>query len=556
MLREAVTTPYLNLVTRPTGVAVRGRIESVLATSEWETAMLDFSDVVLLDLSCADEVVAKLLRMAKERLGRIVALRGLRRAPLGIDPRRAGAPASSRWPCCPTGRSRCWARCRPTCTACSSGSSRRPPLRRRRAVAAARLGRGPHHGGARRRAVARRLPLRRRRLREAAARMTPPPGPLHHRDSWRAAPPARLEPGGAAAAADQHLHQPGRLRRTRCSTPATATTRTRSTSRRSTRCWKAPRRRCSCRAAWRRRRWRTSRCCAPATTSCRARGSTAARKKLFDEEFGRFGITVTYVAPDEPRAWRQALRPNTRAIFVETPTNPLMRVLDLAPIAKIARDDGIGAPGGRHLREPDQLPPARARRRRGHHQRHQVPQRAQRRDRGRGGGQQLRHRGGDPPHEALGPVDRPALGVAHRPGDAHARRCGWSGTTLNGMAVATWAERPPGDRAGALPGPRLPPGPRAREAPARRLRRHGRAGARRRQRRQRSACSSASSSSPTRRAWPAWRASSPSPGSRRTRALGPEGRAAMGIPDGFLRLSCGLEDADDLIADLEQALDG
>ena len=77
MLREAVTTPYLNLVTRPTGVAVRGRIESVLATSEWETAMLDFSDVVLLDLSCADEVVAKLVRMAKERLGRLVALRGL-----------------------------------------------------------------------------------------------------------------------------------------------------------------------------------------------------------------------------------------------------------------------------------------------------------------------------------------------------------------------------------------------------------------------------------------------------------------------------------------------
>ena len=77
MLREAVTTPYLNLVTRPTGVAVRGRIESVLATSEWETAMLDFSDVVLLDLSCADEVVAKLVRLAKERLGRIVALRGL-----------------------------------------------------------------------------------------------------------------------------------------------------------------------------------------------------------------------------------------------------------------------------------------------------------------------------------------------------------------------------------------------------------------------------------------------------------------------------------------------
>ena len=64
-------------------------------------------------------------------------------------------------------------------------------------------------------------------------------------------------------------------------------------------------------------------------------------KTLFDEEFGRFGIKVTYVAPDEPRSWRQALRKNTRAIFVETPTNPLMRVLDLAPIAKIARQAGV-----------------------------------------------------------------------------------------------------------------------------------------------------------------------------------------------------------------------
>ena len=38
------------------------------------------------------------------------------------------------------------------------------------------------------------------------------------------------------------------------------------------------------------------------------------------------------------------------------------------------------------------------------------------------------------------------------------------------------------------------------------------------------------------------------------RQLGPEGRAAAGIPDGFIRFSTGLEDPDDLIADLEQAL--
>jgi cystathionine beta-lyase/cystathionine gamma-synthase len=36
--------------------------------------------------------------------------------------------------------------------------------------------------------------------------------------------------------------------------------------------------------------------------------------------------------------------------------------------------------------------------------------------------------------------------------------------------------------------------------------------------------------------------------------LTPAARAAQGIPDGFVRLSCGIEDADDLIADLDQAL--
>lgn len=78
VLREAVQTPYRNLVTRPTGAAVRGRIESALAdTGEWEMALLDFSEVELLDLSCADEVVAKLVRHAHSRSNCCVALRGL-----------------------------------------------------------------------------------------------------------------------------------------------------------------------------------------------------------------------------------------------------------------------------------------------------------------------------------------------------------------------------------------------------------------------------------------------------------------------------------------------
>jgi cystathionine beta-lyase/cystathionine gamma-synthase len=38
------------------------------------------------------------------------------------------------------------------------------------------------------------------------------------------------------------------------------------------------------------------------------------------------------------------------------------------------------------------------------------------------------------------------------------------------------------------------------------------------------------------------------------KSIGAEGRAKIGIPDGFLRLSCGIEDAEDIIGDLEQAL--
>ncbi len=64
-------------------------------------------------------------------------------------------------------------------------------------------------------------------------------------------------------------------------------------------------------------------------------------QKLFDEEFGRFGIAVTYVDPKSPRVWRKSIRKTTRAIFVESPVNPTMRVLDLAPIAGIAREFGV-----------------------------------------------------------------------------------------------------------------------------------------------------------------------------------------------------------------------
>ena len=64
-------------------------------------------------------------------------------------------------------------------------------------------------------------------------------------------------------------------------------------------------------------------------------------RRLFDEELGRFGIEVTYVEPDQPRNWRRSVRKQTRAIFIETPTNPTMRVLDVDAVAQAAREHGL-----------------------------------------------------------------------------------------------------------------------------------------------------------------------------------------------------------------------
>jgi len=78
LLRESVSGPYRNLVTRPTGAAIRGRIQETLAESDCLTTLLDFSGIELLDFSCADEVVAKLLLADDGRGGRFVVLQGLR----------------------------------------------------------------------------------------------------------------------------------------------------------------------------------------------------------------------------------------------------------------------------------------------------------------------------------------------------------------------------------------------------------------------------------------------------------------------------------------------
>jgi O-succinylhomoserine sulfhydrylase len=66
-------------------------------------------------------------------------------------------------------------------------------------------------------------------------------------------------------------------------------------------------------------------------------GSTV---QLFSSILGRFGIETTYVSPTEPEDWKKALRPNTKLFFVESPSNPLTEVSDIAALSAIAKQAG------------------------------------------------------------------------------------------------------------------------------------------------------------------------------------------------------------------------
>jgi cystathionine beta-lyase/cystathionine gamma-synthase len=64
-------------------------------------------------------------------------------------------------------------------------------------------------------------------------------------------------------------------------------------------------------------------------------------RRLFAEEYKSMGIEVTFADPDERRVWRSSIRKNTRAIFVESPVNPTCRVLDLDQLATLAKSQGV-----------------------------------------------------------------------------------------------------------------------------------------------------------------------------------------------------------------------
>ncbi len=63
--------------------------------------------------------------------------------------------------------------------------------------------------------------------------------------------------------------------------------------------------------------------------------------RLFERVLGDFGLSFSYVNTCRPDGVEAALRPNTRLIFIETPTNPVMEITDIAAVARIARSHGI-----------------------------------------------------------------------------------------------------------------------------------------------------------------------------------------------------------------------
>jgi O-succinylhomoserine sulfhydrylase len=61
---------------------------------------------------------------------------------------------------------------------------------------------------------------------------------------------------------------------------------------------------------------------------------------LFGREFAKFGVETTFVSQTDVGQWREAVRPNTRLLFAESPTNPLTEVCDIRALAAVAKDVG------------------------------------------------------------------------------------------------------------------------------------------------------------------------------------------------------------------------
>ena len=62
--------------------------------------------------------------------------------------------------------------------------------------------------------------------------------------------------------------------------------------------------------------------------------------KLLQSEFGKFGVESTFVSQTDVAQWKAAVKPNTKLLFAETPTNPLTEVCDIQALADVAHEAG------------------------------------------------------------------------------------------------------------------------------------------------------------------------------------------------------------------------
>src|SRR6202041_3569865 len=61
---------------------------------------------------------------------------------------------------------------------------------------------------------------------------------------------------------------------------------------------------------------------------------------IVEDHLPRYGVTSTLVEGTDLAQWRNAVRPNTKTFFLESPTNPTLEVIDIAEVAKIAHGAG------------------------------------------------------------------------------------------------------------------------------------------------------------------------------------------------------------------------
>lgn len=70
-------------------------------------------------------------------------------------------------------------------------------------------------------------------------------------------------------------------------------------------------------------------------------GLFGATQQLLGNIMSRFGVETTFVAATDVRAWEAAVRPQTKLFFLETPSNPLTEVADIAALVEVGRAAGV-----------------------------------------------------------------------------------------------------------------------------------------------------------------------------------------------------------------------